>query len=231
MKLEFKYGFFFFFLRASLASYSLAQWVRCHRARVFRLCSDYHIQWAPDNKWDPPEEIYSHYFIWHRRRAAYIIHALGNICIDPCQGHLDGHSSWQNWPIAASKLDICKNAQEGWIMRVCAAPRCTRSATRARRKPNDTCLRRVRPETENPNTVVTRGPADIWMPLCSSSLFSLSSSNLNFNPPRVKKHTYRECRKHARVLFMCADGLFYCWYLLLMLLITPFFGEDVKTCC
>lgn len=117
----------------SSASYSTKGPVS-YTACVFRLCSDYHIQWAPDNKRDPPEEIYSHYLIWHGRRSACIIHALSNICIDPCQGRLDRHSSWQNWPITATKLDICKMHGPG-IMHAAAAV-----GMHECREPNDTHL-------------------------------------------------------------------------------------------
>lgn len=128
-----------------------------YTACVFRLCSDYHIRWAPDNKQDPPEEIYSHYLIWHGRPSTCIIHALSNICIDPCQGRLDRHSSWQNWPITASKLDICKMHGPG-IMHAAAGVRMHEC-----REPNDTHLSAegpLQPETESP--ILDQWPTTLW---------------------------------------------------------------------
>lgn len=94
----------------------------------------YQIHWPPDNKRDPPEEIYSHYFIWHGGRTACIIHASSNILLTSVKDiwtgiHLDkiGQSQPPNWTYAK-----CRGGVQCWIMRRSAA-RCSESEMYAQR--------------------------------------------------------------------------------------------------
>lgn len=109
--------------------------------------------------------------------------------IDLCQGHLDRHSSLQNWPITASKLDICKMQRWRtvlnnvtlcctllWEWNVCTE------------EPNDTCLLLIQPETDSLNTALT---FDLFTFECrGAGIHCFSSCLMIWINPTIIKHSH-----------------------------------------
>lgn len=119
--------------------------------------TQHQIQWAPDNKRDPPEEIYSHYFVWHGGRSgAYIIQAFCNILLTSVKDvwtgiHLDkiGQSQPPNWTYAKCRGDV-----QCWIMWLSPA-RCRENEMHTTGEPNDTRPPLTQPETDSLNAALS----------------------------------------------------------------------------
>lgn len=167
-------------------------------------------QWAPDNKRDPPEEIYSHYFIWHGGRTAYIIHASCNILLTSVKDiwtgiHLDkiGQSQPPNWTYAKCRgwCTVLNNVSLWctllWEWNVCTEAR------------NDTCLLLMQPETDSLNTALTLDLLTFEYHSVGLHCFS-SWLLIGINPTIIKHLSYMPgCSVWVTQL--------YCWFLLLTL--------------